>query len=389
MQREKQPVSVECILACVYFMCLPFTVVETPVGSLLKLVTFPVVFILGIRFLMGKSEPVFNYIHLTYAVYILYTVGLLMMYSADIAVVTTKDMVLGFMMLLLISVHVYNGREKNLIETAWIFVGLVCIFLCLTSGEVSSKYESRTVVRVFGFEEDQNQFCAYLIMPVLVSLKRMFSEKKLRFFYGAIIVLAFYSILKTGSRGGLIGVFAGAFVFALIGIKSVKTRIAVIVCGGFAVFAFVTVVMPMLPEDVAARYSVAAVTADGGTGRVDIWKFLLNYLVQTPGRMIHGSGLFSTYDIMHSAGFRNGVAHNAYIQILSDEGIIGLLLFLIVPVLCFTRNLRENPLYSCAVAALAAFSVSLTFYVFKPYLNILIMCAMSFEGSLPQDRLAA
>lgn len=389
MQREKQLVSVECILACMYFMCLPFTVVETPVGSLLKLVTFPVAFILGIRFLMGKSEPVFNYIHLTYAVYILYTVGLLMMYSADIAVVTTKDMVLGFMMLLLISVHVYNGREKNLIETAWIFVGLVCIFLCLTSGEVSSKYESRTVVRVFGFEEDQNQFCAYLIMPVLVSLKRMFSEKKLRLFYGAIIVLAFYSILKTGSRGGLIGVFAGAFVFALIGIKSVKTRIAVIVCGVFAVLAFITVVIPMLPEDVAARYSVAAVTADGGTGRVDIWRFLLNYLVQAPGRMLHGSGLFSTYDIMHSAGFRNGVAHNAYIQILSDEGIIGLLLFLIVPVLCFTRNLKENPLYSCAVAALAAFSVSLTFYVFKPYINILIMCAMSFEGSLPQDRLAA
>ena len=67
-----------------------------------------------------------------------------MMYSADIAVVTTKDIVLGLAMLfLLISVHVYNEREKDLIETAWIFGGLCAFFLCLTSGEVSSKYESR------------------------------------------------------------------------------------------------------------------------------------------------------------------------------------------------------------------------------------------------------
>lgn len=34
--------SVECILACLYFLCLPFTVVTTPLGSLLKIVTMPI-----------------------------------------------------------------------------------------------------------------------------------------------------------------------------------------------------------------------------------------------------------------------------------------------------------------------------------------------------------
>lgn len=34
--------SVECILVCLYFLCLPFTVVTTPLGSLLKIVTMPI-----------------------------------------------------------------------------------------------------------------------------------------------------------------------------------------------------------------------------------------------------------------------------------------------------------------------------------------------------------
>ena len=37
--------------------------------------------------------------------------------------------------------------------------------------------------------------------------------------------------------------------------------------------------------------------------------------------------------------------------------------------------------------ALIGFAMSLSFYVFKPYLNIMMMCAMSFEGCLPEDRI--
>ena len=36
--------------------------------------------------------------------------------------------------------------------------------------------------------------------------------------------------------------------------------------------------------------------------------------------------------------------------------------------------------------ALVAFSMSLSFYVFKPYLNIMMMSAMSFDGELAADR---
>ncbi len=384
---KKQTLSAECILACIYFVCLPFTVVTTPFGSLLKVVTMPVVIVLLIRMFMGKSDLCFNYIHFFYALYVIYTVFLLLVYSADAAVTQTKDMALGILMLLLITMRIYNEREKNLMETAWLIVGIVCIYICISSKEVVSEAENRAVVRVFGYEEDQNQFCAYLIMPVLISVKRMFKQKKLWFLYALIAALAFYSVLKTGSRGGLIGVLAGLLVYILIGIKSIKAKTAVVLCAVLTVFVFYAAVMPNLPADVQSRYSIAAVREDGGSGRFEIWTFLIDYTMQRPERMIRGSGVLSTQDIMYAAGLKNGVAHNAFIQILNDEGLIGLILFLAVIISCLVRTVKKEPLYASAMTALLAFSMSLTFYVFKPYLNIMMMCAMSFEGALPEDKI--
>ncbi len=387
IKHNKEPISLDCIMACLYFVCLPFTVVTTSFGSLLKLITFPIIAVLGVRTLMGKSELSVNYVHFIYIVYILYTIGLLLVYSGGKAVVTTKDMVLGMLMLMLISMRIYNSREKELMESAWLIVGLICIFACLTSTEVVSKSENRAVIRILGFEEDQNQFCAYLIMPTLVCVKRFVEKRRLWPVYIVILVLLFYAILKTGSRGGLLGILLGLVTYAVIGIKSVKTKLTLAVSAVLLGIIIVTVIVPRLPQDVAERYTVSAVEKDGGSGRTEIWKFLIDYSFQEPARLIRGSGIFSTYDIMGNAGFKNGVAHNSFVQILNDEGLIGLFLFIALIAACLVRNIKNRPMYACAFIALLGFSMSLSFYVFKPYLNIMMMCTMSFENSMPEDML--
>lgn len=384
---KKDPISPECLAACLYFMCLPFTVVTTPFGSLLKVVPLPIMAFLVLRILMGKSELTFHYVHFCYLIYIIYTISMLFVFHDSKAVTTTKDMVLGTLMFLLITARIYTNREREWIESAWLIVGLICIYACLSSTEVVSKSESRAVVRILGFEEDQNQFCAYLIMPTLISVKRFLERRRGYPVYLVIIALSFYSILKTGSRGGLLGILLGLFAYAAIGIKSVKTRLILFASAAALTLMIVTVVVPLLPEDVAARYTIQAVEEDGGSGRTEIWRFLIDYSFREPGRLLRGSGIFSTYGIMKSAGFQNGVAHNAFIQILNDEGMIGLLLFIISIVSCLTRNMKREPLYACAYLSMLGFAISLTFYVFKPNLNIMMMCAMSFYGSLPQDRL--
>ena len=388
-QANTEPISVDCLLACIYFMCLPFTVVTTSYGSLLKLVSMPIIAVLGMRTLMGKSEISFNYVHFIYAVYIIYTISLLIVYNEEVAFVTTKDMVLGMLMFILISMRVYNGRECELMETAWLIVGLICIYACLTSTEVVSEDVNRAVIRILGYEEDQNQFCAYLIMSTLVCVRRLMERRRLFPVYAIVLGLSFYAVLKTGSRGGLLGILLGVAAYAAIGIRSIRAKIAIAVTAVFLGFIIITFVVPMLPEDVVERYTISSIQETGGSGRTEIWEFLLDYAFQEPMRLIRGSGIFSTYDIMYSAGFQNGVAHNTFIQVLNDEGLIGVILFTASVAACILRNIRRRPLYACAMVALIGFALSLSFYVFKPYLNIMMMCAMSFEGCMPEDRLKA
>lgn len=386
---KKDKISIDCLMACLYFACLPLTVVSTPFGSVLKLVTMPTVAVLSVRLLLGRSKLSFNYVHLSYFLYILYTVLLLLVYHVELTTTTTKDMVLGLLTFLLISLRIYNDREKELMEWAWILVGVICIYAVLSSNEVMNKYEARVVIRIFGYEEDQNHLCAYFIMPVIISIRRIVEKRKLTPVYFVFILLIMYSILKTGSRGGLIGVVLGAFAYILLGIKSAKAKLVIFISTLLVALIVVTVVFPMLPESVRERYSVEQVEEDGGSGRFEIWEYLLGYTLESPDRIIHGSGVFSTYEIMENApqGFINGVAHNTYIQVFNDQGLIGLILFLFCVIACLWRTRRTEKAYMCAFLALMAFSMSLTFYVFKPYLNVMMMCAMSFEGKLPEDTL--
>ena len=115
LPETKNKLSVDCVMASLYFLCLPLTVITTPYGSLLKLVTIPTVAILLIRLLMGKNDISFNYLHAAYTVYVLYSVAQLIYFRSERAIATTQDMVLGFFTFLLITARVYNKREKELI----------------------------------------------------------------------------------------------------------------------------------------------------------------------------------------------------------------------------------------------------------------------------------
>ncbi len=374
-------ISIDSFVVAIYFLCLPFTVVTTPFGSLLKLITMPVLAVLACKLFVGERKELrFNSVQLVYSLYIAYTLTGLFMLRSQQAIVATTDMLSAYLAIVLISMRVYNDKEKALLETAWIGVGVICTILCLTSTEKVNQYENRILVRVLGFAEDPNQFCAYFIMPVMVCMKRIVEKSKIMPFYVILLVLIMYSVLRTGSRGGLIGIVIGIFICIMLAIKNIKAKLAIILLCGLCAVIVVTVVFPLLPEDVQMRYSVQSVVEDGGAGRFDVWKYLIQYAADSPPRLIRGSGMWSTTEILGAAKVhdRVGAAHNQFFQVLTDQGVLGLLLFFALICTCFFRNWRREPYYACAFVAVMAFSMSLTLYVFKPYINIIIMCAMNF-----------
>lgn len=374
-------ISIDCWAVCLYLVFLPGTIVETPIGSLLKAVTIPVILVLFYKLLFGKSKPIrFNTIQAVYLLYTVYTVWELLILNTETSQTMTKDMVLTCAAIILMSMRVYNSYERDLMEKTWIAVGILSLYFGLfSSQEVFG--EGRTAVYILGYPEDPNQFCGYFIMPIMIYIKRILNRSKLTPLYILLLLFTLYAVLKTGSRGGLIGILAGIVVFILLGIKSLKGKIALIVMGALCALFVVSVVFPLLPQDVQERYSVERVAEDKGSGRFDIWRYLIEYTTEKPERIIHGGGLYSTADTLKNSGLGLSArwAHNQFVQVFADQGMVGLMLFTLFAALCFFRNIRKNPEFACAFAAVMALSFSLTFYVFKPYINIVIMCAMTFE----------
>lgn len=322
----------------------------------------------------------FNSVQLFYSLYIVYVItGLFLLRSED-SVIQTKDMILTYAVLMLITMREYTEDERQMIESTWVIVGVICTYYALFSTKVINKYESRAVVYIMGYNEDPNQFCAYFIMPTMVCIKRIIEKRKAMLFYMVLLILILYSVLRTGSRGGMIGIVAGIFMCLLFATKNIKAKIGLIFASGLVFLVVIFLVFPLLPEDVQQRYSIASVLNDRAAGRFNLWIYLVNYAFEEPVRLVFGSGLLSTYSILENSNIANGsgAAHNQFIQVLTDQGMVGLVLFFLVICTCFFRNIKKQPYYSCAFVSIMAFSMSLTMYVFKPYINIIMMCAMTF-----------
>lgn len=381
-KKQKLPLSVPAMCIALYFACEPLTFITTVGGmSVLKLVTFPILAVLFVYLFLGKSDLRFNVIHLFAILYLLWSTTTLFFYKTESAMTQLKDLYVAYAFLILATVRPINTREERLIDFAWLFVGIVCVWLVLSSHE--TVYGDRTVIVVNGSYEDPNQFCSYFILPVLTALKLIGKKSKnlpwkiaLMVYLGVIL----FGILKTGSRGGLLGIGAAVFAYIFFSTKGIIKKFVVVGLIAIVVVALFTVLLPYMPDGVQERLSVEAVAKDKGSGRFDIWKFLVSYSLNGDLKsLLIGHGLLSTETIMRENYFSNGVAHQQLVQCFFDQGLIGVLIFVPMVGACLIRTIRKNKLAFAALCSIIVFSCSLTFYTFKPMINVLIMCVLSFD----------
>lgn len=381
-------IGVVALCLATYFACEPLTFITAFGGmSFLKLATMPILAVLVASVFISstkyKMKPLhFNMVHLFSLVYLLYSTTTLFYYKTDSAKVQLKDLYLAYFVLILATCRPLNKKEKNLVYYAWLFVGVVCFYLVNSSNETI--YGDRTVIIINGSYEDPNQFCAYFIMPLLSALelaftKKGFLKKMLCFGY---LGLMMYAVLKTGSRGGLIGLAVAIATYVFLQTKGAVKKVAMMITLGIVAVAAFTILLPYMPEGVQKRLSLEAVENDKGSGRFTIWQFLINYTLNGDFKtMLFGHGLLSTETIMRENYFTNGVAHQQLIQIFFDQGILGVCTFVPMVFSCITRTIKKNKMAFAALCSIIVFSCSLTFYTFKPMINILMMCALSFDSN--------
>lgn len=219
----------------------------------------------------------------------------------------------------------------------------------------------------FGPFINRHHFAGYMELTLALPLGLLFSgaverEKRMLFIFAAAVMGI--ALIMTNSRGGMISLGAEILFLALMSGFARKRRhvgeaerelsserqvsnksAAVRVLLGLALFvSLIGGVVLLGGESVLNRFVGTVNSSDPTTGRAHFWKVTLDIVADHP---IIGSGLGSFGVAYTRYDSRNGLmrleqAHNDYLQILSDAGIIGAAMGLFFMVVLFRKGFQRK-----------------------------------------------
>lgn len=188
--------------------------------------------------------------------------------------------------------------------------------------------------RLQGGVADPNLFSLILVVAIALASGLLRSARRLSIRMGlsVAIVLLLVGVLATQSRGGVVALIAGV-VCALLVFRGHRAALLA------AAVALATVPLA-LSAALPGAFERFTDAEEGGTGRADIWKVALavaedhpvigvgigNFSVHSP-RYVDELGPLERVDLVAEQLL---VTHNAYLELLVETGIVGLLLFLVV-----------------------------------------------------------
>lgn len=379
---NNEKISFYAFVSALYFICMPLSIVPIPGGiSLLKLLSiFSGAALISALFLGEEKKIQFNMVHFFLGLYIIYSIASLFVLYDENSWINLRGILETSALLYLISIKVYNQREKRLFVNAWLVAGIITV-LTMFSGGVELGTSERFTIGIGGGNEDPNQLCGYFFAPILICMDRATKKSKLRILYIFLMLAMIYVAFTTGSRGGLAAVFATIAAYVFLAVKGVSSRLKVLVIMVLVFAVFSTVLFPILPDSVKERMKIESVIEDKGSGRFDLWKTVYSAITDSYTSLVFGYGLGSTQYFLQESSTHSTVAHNHWLQVWCDQGAIGLLLFFAVIFSGWLRSMANSKIIAVSLFGMLVLSLSLTLYAsYKPFWNILMMSAMNYEG---------
>lgn len=201
----------------------------------------------------------------------------------------------------------------------------------------------------------------YMLVALAIALHRSHAYPSRQWWPAGVAFLAFVSIMLSGSRSALAGSFIllAAYFFRRLSFANFFKLIVVAVMVG-SVFTYI--VKQRKHESTAgAQFQVAkGVHIDKSAGRRFLmWIVSWQVINSSPERFVQGIGFTNyrwEYGKLIKLPFYTNAAHNAFIHIWTETGLIGLLLYLSVYIVLFLqawgRRKRDPP--AMIMAALIA-----------------------------------
>ncbi len=200
----------------------------------------------------------------------------------------------------------------------------------------------------FGSFVNRHNFAAYIEMTMCLPLGMLFAsavKRDKRLLYITATSLMGIALLLSGSRGGFVALLAGVMLMVLLTTEKGSRRSLALRVGA-AILLVVAVVGGAIfvgGESSLTRFAETAVSADISTNRMHIWGVTLKVIA---GHLPFGAGFgafgaaYTPFDNL-SGLERVEQAHNDYLQVLADGGIVGLLIGLAFLYWFFRTSLRN------------------------------------------------
>jgi len=253
-------------------------------------------------------------------------------------------------------------RLRLLVRTIMIFGFFLAIFGLTQSFTSPTKvYWIRELSQstAFGPFINRHHFAGYMELTIALPLGLLFAgavDKEKRLLYLFVAILMGVALVMTGSRGGIISLVAEILFLVVVTaiwrsqnerrrtksgrMRRVATRLGL--ATALLVGLFLTVVL-LGGEFSIHRFIDTVNTDDPTTGRAHFWAVTLDIIKAHPylGTGLGAFGvIYTRYDTRNGL-FRLEQAHNDYLQVLSDAGIIGAVLALSFVVLLFYKALSR------------------------------------------------
>jgi O-antigen ligase len=236
-------------------------------------------------------------------------------------------------MILFLIVYTAVRERKHALWVAWAWL-IGATFATVPAMLNPPTYEDDLTVRISGTIGDPNELAALLVAGVVFAgVLTAVTKPPLRWAAAGAVALFLMGIFYTVSRGGLLALGVALIAACLL---AGRWRGRAVVVAGLGVSIVVIYFASFAGLDARDRVT----TLQGGTGRSDLWKVGWRMFEDEP---IHGIGsgnfpISSIHYLVQPGVIERDdfiistpkVAHNTYLQILAELGIVGLALFLTI-----------------------------------------------------------
>lgn len=181
-------------------------------------------------------------------------------------------------------------------------------------------------------------FFPLLLLPWALSVKSTTSRL---IALASMVLVALFSL----KRSSIIVVFATILILAFNKQRSIKKGGFISKFGALIVFTIVVGFLLSSPksplEDVEERFSM--ISEDNGSGRRDIYeKVLFLYDSFDPINKVFGKGFKRVqYDLTYRTNDVSLSAHNDYIEVLYDYGLVGLIIYIVIQLIVLANAIKH------------------------------------------------